>query len=84
MTELQVDIVEKPLIILANIIVAMNSGWSNVSKKHLNFEIRSLDTREPPSYTHIQMSMFWILRGSFDFSDEFFFIKWGISKVLTQ
>ena len=58
MTELQVDIVEKPLMIMANIIVAMKSGWSNVSNKHLNFEIRSSDTREPPPYTHIQMTMF--------------------------
>ena len=75
------DIVEKPFMNMAIFIIPMKSAWYKVSNKHLNFEIRSSDTREPPSYTHIQMSMFWILRESYDFSDEFFLINWGISKV---
>ena len=75
------DIVEKPFMNMAFFIIPMKSAWYKVSNKHLNFEIRSSDTREPPSYTHIQMSMFWILRESYDFSDEFFLINWGISKV---
>ena len=75
------DIVEKPFMNMAIFIIPMKSAWYKVSNKHLNFEIRSLDTREPPSYTHIQMSMFWILCESYDFSDEFFLINWGISKV---
>ena len=66
---------------IAIFIIPMKSAWYKVSNKHLNFEIRSSDTWEPPSYTHIQTSMFWILRESYDFSDEFFLINWGISKV---
>ena len=75
------DIVEKPFMNMAIFIIPMKSAWYKVSNKHLNFEICSSDTREPPSYTHIQTSMFWILRESYDFSDEFFLINWGISKV---
>ena len=75
------DIVEKPFMNMAIFIIPMKSAWYKVSNKHLNFEIRSSDTWEPPSYTHIQTSMFWILRESYDFSDEFFLINWGISKV---
>ena len=66
---------------MANVMVSMKSAYSEVSKKPLTFENCSSDTREPSSYPHIQRHRSRIFRGSYDLSDEFFSINWGISKV---
>ena len=66
---------------MANVMVSMKSAYSEVSKKPLTFENWSSDTREPSSYPHIQRHRSRIFRGSYDLSDEFFSINWGISKV---
>ena len=57
---------------MAIFIIPMKSAWYKVSNKHLNFEIRSSDTREPPSYTHIQTSIFEFCARAMIFLMNFF------------
>ena len=53
----------------------------NISARIFNKGILTQSVKFFQKSAIFYMSMFWILRESYDFSDEFFLINWGISKV---